>query len=114
MNVENEIVDWLGKQPVWQQESVVRILTKQTLDESDFQQMTEMCKSVDSPGAKQGRSFPGISNNPATEQQLLQILSVSDVCGIDNLNPRNPVNFGESNLVAIYGNNGSGKSGYVR
>ncbi|KGF08835.1 hypothetical protein HMPREF1627_00585, partial [Actinomyces sp. S6-Spd3] len=40
--------------------------------------------------------------------------SISGIKGVNALAPKNPLEFGSSNLTVVYGNNGSGKSGYVR
>ena len=40
--------------------------------------------------------------------------SISDVEGVNALAPKKPLEFGKGNITIVYGNNGSGKSGYVR
>ncbi len=40
--------------------------------------------------------------------------SISDVEGVNALAPKKPLEFGNGNITIVYGNNGSGKSGYVR
>ena len=44
----------------------------------------------------------------------LRISALREIEGIENLAPKEPLLFGNGNLVVIYGHNGSGKSGYTR
>lgn len=49
-----------------------------------------------------------------TQTQSLKIQSISDLIGVNALAPNTPLEFSKDGLSIIYGNNGSGKSGYVR
>ena len=113
MSIEQEIVDWLHGRPDWQQEAAVRILTNPVLGSADLDQLTALCKTADGQKRTSKKIFSGLGGGVAQSQQL-HIVSISDICGIENLNPRKPLTFGDGNLVVVYGNNGSGKSGYVR
>ncbi|MDD3051456.1 MAG: AAA family ATPase [Candidatus Cloacimonetes bacterium] len=113
MNIEHEVIKWLHSRPNWQQEIAVRILTANEISDDDYSQIIEYFKTDDGQRITQTRTFPGLSGtNPPCDS--LRILSIGDISGIDNLNPKKPLNFGHKNLVVVYGNNGSGKSGYVR
>ena len=46
--------------------------------------------------------------------QELRLCTISNIKNINSLAPKNPLDFEGSNLVVVYGENGSGKSGYVR
>lgn len=113
MKIEHEVIEWLHSRPNWQQEIAVRILTSNKISEKDYSQIFEYLKTDDGQNITQTRTFPGISDT-MPQCDLLRILSIGNISGIDNLNPKKPLNFGEKNLVVVYGNNGSGKSGYVR
>lgn len=113
MNIQQEIVTWLHTRPDWQQEAVVRALTSQEICDSDLDQLAGLCKTEAGQIKTKSRTFLELCSGVA-QYQSLHMISIGDICGIENLQPRNPLSFGMGNLVVVYGNNGSGKSGYVR
>lgn len=54
-----------------------------------------------------------LTNNPKAGDEL-RLVRIAEVVGIENLEPRVPLEFGSANLSVIYGHNGSGKSSYTR
>ena len=44
----------------------------------------------------------------------VSLVSISNVTGVGQLKPRNPLKFGTEKIVVVFGSNGSGKSSYVR
>lgn len=113
MGIEQEIVDWLHGRPDWQQEAMTRILANPVLGDSDLDQLAAFYKSTDGRRKTSTRIFAGLGGSVA-QSQTLHIVSIGEIHGVENLQPRNPLIFGDGNLVVVYGNNGSGKSGYVR
>ena len=111
MSIEQEIVDWLHGRPDWQQEAAVRILANPMLGSSDLDQLTVLCKTADGQKRTSKRSFSGLGGS-VVQSQPLHIVSIGEIHGVENLNPRKPLTFGDGNLVVVYGSNGSGKSGY--
>lgn len=109
---EIEVVRWLHTQQNWLQETALRILNNGSLSETDINELTEYLKTSEGQQISSTRSFPGISGSPTGNS--IHLDCICEVKGIDNLNPRNPLEFGDGNLTIIYGNNGSGKSGYTR
>ncbi|MDY0039024.1 MAG: AAA family ATPase [Desulforhabdus sp.] len=84
------------------------------LTDKDISELTTLCQreaDVKLPKTTYSFSasafFQGAAGN-------LRLCSISDVEGINALAPRKPLEFGEGNITVVYGNNGSGKSGYVR
>jgi len=113
VSIEQEILDWLHSRPDWQQEAMVMILENPVLGDSNLDQLAVLCKTVDGQKKTSSRIFSGFGGSIA-QSQPLHIVSIGEICGVENLNPRKPLTFGDGNLIVVYGNNGSGKSGYVR
>jgi energy-coupling factor transporter ATP-binding protein EcfA2 len=113
MSIEEEIISWLHGRPDWQQEAVARNLTNRELTDLDFEELTTLSKTAGGQKNTKTRILPGLSGYDL-QNQILHIVSISDVQGIENLRPRKPITFGQGNLVVVYGNNASGKTGYVR
>lgn len=115
--VNEHIANWLSSRQGWLQEAALRLLTKGELSQSDIADLVELLKTEAGQKLTPTRSFPGFtpgSGDSAATSEELRLISVGDVCGIENLAPRTPLSFGNGHLVVVYGRNGSGKSGYVR
>ncbi len=113
MSIQQEIVTWLHTRSDWQQEAALRILTKGSLSATDISDLVSLCKTKEGQKATNSREFPTLSSETAKGREI-RLASIGEICGIENLAPRKPLSFGGGNLIVIYGNNGSGKSGYTR
>jgi len=104
-----DITQWLRKQPAWVQEATLLLQSNKTLTDAEFAYIIKILKGEIKP-------TPNLSKFQLTPLKLsvLRLISLSEVKGIDKLNPRKPLNFGNGNLSVVYGRNGSGKSGYTR
>ncbi len=109
---EVAVVSWLHTQQNWLQETALRILEKGILEDSDIHEVVEYLKTREGQQVSSSRSFPGISGEASGNS--IHLDCICEVKGVDNLNPRTPLEFGKGNLTVVYGNNGSGKSGYTR
>lgn len=108
-NIQQDIVSWFKTLKGWQQELAYRLLTKPGLLEEDLNDIIEMLKGGTPFNNK---DFPNVGvsilGNPTC------IVSIDSVNDIEQLSPRNPLVFAENGITVVYGNNGTGKSGYTR
>jgi ABC-type cobalamin/Fe3+-siderophores transport system ATPase subunit len=109
---QQEVLAWLHTQKDWLQEAASKILTQNEISDTDIDNLIVLLKSTAGQAVTATRTFPSLSTTatPTT----LRLDTISEVKGIESLAPRNPLVFGTDNLTVIYGNNGSGKSGYTR
>ncbi len=112
-SVEQEIRNWLHQQQDWIQEAVEKLLASGSLEDNDIQAISDRLKTPDGQQITTHRNFEGIGNSSSSTTDV-HLLSIGDICGIENLCPHRPLTFGTGNLAVIYGPNGSGKSGYTR
>ncbi len=112
VEIKKMIVEWLHTQQCWVQKAAEKILKNEVIDDKVLDELIENLKCSD--GIKTGKlvDFSFFSSTVA-EGVDLKIESIGEIYGIDDLAPKTPLVFGES-LSVIYGNNGSGKSGYTR
>lgn len=90
------------------------MLGERFIDEIDIGDFVALAKKPEpKPKEKVPRTYPAIGGDPSSVTEL-RLDSIGPVVGIDALNPRNPLTFGEGSLSVVYGSNGSGKSGYTR
>lgn len=109
--MREEVKNWLNDQHVWLQEAALRVLQNGQLADQDISELVTLLKDGDPNGAPP-RTYPtvGIAQN----ESVLKLVSIGPVKGIDALNPRSPLEFGDGNITVVFGHNGSGKSGFTR
>lgn len=112
-DLNQELHDWLRKQPNWLQLAAERYLAGPLSNQDIADCVEELKSSGNEKSPRQSRNFSGvIPSSPA--QGPLRLTSIGSIVGIENLRPKKPLTFGAGNLCVIYGHNGSGKSGYTR
>jgi energy-coupling factor transporter ATP-binding protein EcfA2 len=104
-----ELIHWLKDRPVWLQEALRRLQAKGTLTSEDDAELLTICKNKSAPAPTLTEQM--LNFKVATNTVLLK--SLSDPKGIDQLSPKKTLDFHDQ-LTIVYGNNGCGKSGYVR
>lgn len=105
---------WFSGRPQWLQIAATRLLQQSELTDKDVSELATMCQQeADGKLAKTTCSFPASAFSQGAAGTL-RLCSISDVEGVNALAPKKPLEFGKDNITIVYGNNGSGKSGYVR
>jgi energy-coupling factor transporter ATP-binding protein EcfA2 len=112
-HIEEAIVSWLQLQPNWVQETAARLLSSGPISTTSLHEITELLKTSAGQAKTKQHTFSAITGAASTPDEI-RITSLGPVKGIDCLAPRTPLSFGKGNLTVVYGNNGSGKSGYTR
>jgi len=109
---QEEVLTWLHTQKDWFQEAASKVLTQREISDADIDALVVSLKSTVGQTITTTRTFPSLG--AITTPTTLRLDVMSEAKGIDSLAPRNPLAFGTGDLTVIYGNNGSGKSGYTR
>lgn len=113
-SVSASLTKWFSKRPQWLQIAATRLLKQSELTDKDVSELATLCRQeVDRKLPKRTCSFPASVFSKGTAGTL-RLCSISDVEGVNALAPKKPLEFGKGNITIVYGNNGSGKSGYVR
>ncbi|MFR9680735.1 hypothetical protein [Acinetobacter sp. SEK570] len=111
-NISNDIKSWLNTQKHWLREAADRLLKNDILTQKDINELVDIIKTpLTSPPAN--KPFLEL-NTISIQNSELRLKSIGNIFGIENLAPRQPLNFGTDNLVVIFGHNGSGKSSYSK
>jgi energy-coupling factor transporter ATP-binding protein EcfA2 len=117
MNINiTALVKWFQERPFWIQEAARRLFTKETLTPEDLEQLSALCQQqvADPKSAHEPVSLPASALPPNVAGVSLRLCAISEVKGIEGLNPRAPLTFGQEQLTIFYGGTGVGKSSYVR
>ncbi|MFT4257640.1 MAG: AAA family ATPase [Pseudoxanthomonas sp.] len=112
-DLHQQVKTWLLEQKDWLQLAADLGISKQwKLDDADINTIAERLKTDEGQQVTKERTFDNLGADPGGNP--IRLKSVGEIIGIENLAPRTPLEFGSGNLCVIYGNNGSGKSGYTR
>lgn len=112
--MDNELSNWFQQRPEWLQAATKRLLEVGDLNDAVISDLVSLCRQ------ETDNEFPDIDCSipagafDAHDSEEIRLYSISEVVGVNKLAPRTPLNFGESNIAVVYGQNGSGKSGYIR
>lgn len=118
MSISGDLVEWSRERPKWQQDAMRRFATRQIFSREDEDQIISILK------AEHGAKPPvAVDACPLDERHLpeeqgtdgpVQLASVGEMENVNRLAKSQTLHFAITGLTAVYGDNGSGKSGYVR
>lgn len=106
-----ELLAWAKDRPKWQQDALRRLVLNDALTEVDIDDLVGICLDPNAP------SQPITSAHVAAEGasgEPIALLRIENPTGINALAIDQKLEFAKDGLTVIYGDNGSGKSGYVR
>lgn len=115
MNVLQEILEWSQGRLMWQRDALRRLVLNGDLSDEDIYSLTEICKSAHGLADQQG-------TNPLTTEQIpdasvgndpVSLVSIFHHRGVNALAENQTLNF-SPRLTVVYGDNGAGKTGYIR
>ncbi|OUZ34514.1 hypothetical protein A5885_002245, partial [Enterococcus sp. 8E11_MSG4843] len=114
--IRKEIVDWVKGQPYWSQMIANSILKGEKLNEESLNKIYIIFKKelglIDSPLIKEKLEFITDIESKG-ESVKMRWESVSNVSGVNALKTGETLRIGKQ-VTILYGENGSGKSGYTR
>ena len=114
--VADDFETWLNSRPKWLQTAARMIIdSKRQLNQSEISSLARLCKLEAKDEADPGflTVTPGTLSQVAN-RPLLRIEEILDVHGLNAIKAGANLPFGKSNLSVIYGQNGTGKSGFAR
>ena len=106
-----DLLTWSASRPVWQKDALRRLVQNAALVASDIDELAKLCLDSQLPHEPLSNvhvSAPGAPGEP------IAILRIENPTGINALAPDQKLEFASEGLSIVYGDNGSGKSGYVR
>jgi len=114
MSIEPSVADWFKERPIWLQEAAKLLIEKGTPGQKEIDNLADVClkEVLGKPDQLTSSFCSTVFTDPAGN--ALRLSSIGDINGINALSPKKPLTFGKMNLSVVYGQNGSGKSGYVR
>lgn len=116
-SVLQAILDWSATRPLWLRDALRRVIQQSTVTEADCSDLARLCraerglKETGNPAVPLDASH--LPSNPPVGQAVT-LISISEPTSVNQLAEKQSLTFGPSGLTVIYGDNGSGKSGYSR
>ena len=136
-SILHDILDWSKARPAWQRDTLRRIVVNGAVTDAEIEELEDLCctphdaveeKILDLAASSDADETSSAANPPeplplATEHLPSQSSSVGSISlsklgnltNVNRLASSNAILFGASpGLTVIYGDNGTGKSGYAR
>ena len=112
MALEERIVAWARTRPSWQQEVMAKTAAGEPFTDTDCDQVVD---DIVSSKPRRKVAF-GLENLPrvTSGDPPVRLLSIIDTDHVNALSSEKPLTFAPAGLTIVYGDNGSGKSGYAR
>lgn len=104
------IVAWAQDCPPWQQDALRRLCEQDSFDAADLNALTSICKRA---AAATPIAFAQV-RDPAAGQGTVRLRALYSAAHFNAIVPNARMPFCRAGVTAIYGDNGSGKSGYAR
>ncbi|MEP9575575.1 hypothetical protein QYG34_18295 [Xanthomonas euvesicatoria] len=118
MSILQEIFKWTTTLPPWQSDAVGRLLTKVDLDYSDDDDLLAMLYSENGIPDPEGRIAKPLSQDQvpaaAVPGDVVLLHTMKHLQHVNAIASDQSIMMAPSGVTVIYGDNGSGKSGYSR
>lgn len=118
MTILREILNWSQELPEWQQDAIARLYAKAELAVQDYDDMYALLKAEhgisDAEGRKSNKLTTAQIAAPQSTDRLVQLTAIKNLRNVNALAEDQRLSINQNGLTVIYGENGSGKSGYSR
>ena len=116
MSVYAEIIEWSKSRPAFIQDAIRRLFLKQKLSDDDYAKIKQIL--IDSVNGKtqcfKSASANDIPQNNGNKIVCTRLLSIENPNNISSLYEEAKIDFSETGLSIVFGENGTGKSSYSR
>ena len=106
-----EILEWSRDRPDWLRDALRRLMVGGELSDQDIDELEAICLGIE------GEASP-LTDEHIAPQRLagkpVAITGLRDLVGVNALPRGQSLTFAANGLTIVYGDNGSGKSGFVR
>jgi energy-coupling factor transporter ATP-binding protein EcfA2 len=117
----DDVIGWAGSLPSWQADAVRRLLQAgdQPLTTQDYSEVLGLAKAdlnlaPPPEQVKACQPAPGQFSGVPAKTASVKLLAIENVDHVNIIKSGQTQPFAESGITVVYGNNGSGKSGYSR
>ncbi|QKY01481.1 chromosome segregation protein SMC [Janthinobacterium lividum] len=107
---------WIAARPRWLQTAASDMLEKRALpDAGEIEILSSLCvEEAGGAGQDKFKTLGAGSLGAAQKRPHLRLMALNKVNGVNAISNDAELEFGDASLIAIYGQNGTGKSGFSR
>ena len=109
----DEIIEWFGEQSVWVQDAVKTFYENGEFTDKDIKRYARECID-EASGIKKDVDLSGLNLLFRDDRKSFSVKAISNVKGVNALAASKELGFGTTGVTVVYGENGAGKSGYIR
>lgn len=118
LSILQEILEWTKSLPEWQSDAVARLLAKQTLTAEDLDDLFALLKLTHGIPDPKGRKPKPLTTDqipaPVKATTHIELRAMKNMRHVNAIAENQHLPFSATGMTVIYGDNGSGKSGYSR
>ena len=118
MSIFQEILKWSQNLPAWQSDAIARLFAQKALSDDDLNDLFALLKAEHGIPDSQGREARRLNADQvpvdAKPDIRVKLLAMKDLQHVNAIAVNQRLSFAPSGLSVVYGDNGSGKSGYSR
>lgn len=107
----SDIVSWSESRCAWQRDALRRLCQSTELTPADIEELVEICKGATNKA--QPISHDHV-RDPEASTKKVELKSIYSVENVNALAADQKLQFSANGITVVYGDNGSGKSGYTR
>jgi len=112
------VIEWSRALPLWQQDAIRRLYSCEKLSASDFDDIYALLRQehgIPDVKLRVAETLSGeISESSTPDGARVRLTAVKDLKNVNALAEKQVLPIQQAGITAIYGHNGSGKSGYSR
>lgn len=108
-----DMIKWLVEMPTWVKDAVLTFYDKGRFEQDDIIRFADECIE-DAENKKREITIGEIALLNQTHNNSLSISSIGEIEGVNALSSGKTLSFQNEGITVIYGENGAGKSGYIR
>jgi hypothetical protein len=112
--INQDIFRWLEKRPTWQRNLFQRVVRNQAIDNSYIEQLVDLLVAGETVTPETPTLTIDELPQGGDTKECMAICSVGDLQGVNALLGGQTLRFSPTGMTIVYGDNGSGKSGYAR
>ena len=119
MNVLAAILEWSPGRPMWQRDALRRLIDNESgLSDSDYSELYVLLKKgsgieVDNDLTATPLAGEHLPTDP-TPEETVTLVALRELENVNRIPNDQTLTFSETGMTVIYGDNGTGKSGYAR
>lgn len=110
-NAYAELVTWAQTRPRWQQDALRRLVVGGEITDTDIDELVAICLDADAPFDPLSATYIA---QEAANADAISLVRVDNPTGVNALAAGQSLTFAATGMTVIYGDNGAGKSGFVR